>query len=390
MRKGWVYKRIKDICDYINRGTTPDYVENSLYKVVNQATFSKGYWDIENIRYSTNNKKEALIRKGDLLIASTGGGVLGKVYYVEEENESYYADSHVTIMRSSDNTTNMKYLYYFFSINYQMINALLAKGATNQTELQRNKLLDFVLKIPPLQEQFLITDYLDKKTSHINSLIVLLEKKRDVYQRLKKGVINNAVTKGLNPHIKLKDSKIDWLGQIPIHWKMKRIKDLANIRNGSDYKKYEEDYGYPVIGSGGQFAYSSKYLYDGEAVLFGRKGTIDRPLYVNCKFWTVDTMFYLICSKDTSTRFFYYMSLIIPFKSYSTATALPSMTQKDINQCILGVSPISEQQEIATYLDEQSEKIDAIVTNINSQIQRLQTLRKSLIREIVTGEKDII
>ena len=75
--------RLKEICDYISRGTTPDYVDESPYKVMNQATFSKGWLDESNLRYTSKNVREAQIKKGDLLMASTGGGVLGKVFFFD-------------------------------------------------------------------------------------------------------------------------------------------------------------------------------------------------------------------------------------------------------------------------------------------------------------------
>lgn len=93
--------RIKDICSFVSRGTTPNYVDFSEYSVINQATFSKGFFDLENIRYTDNNKPNALVKDNDLLMASTGGGVLGKVYYYQKFDENkYYADSHVTILRT--------------------------------------------------------------------------------------------------------------------------------------------------------------------------------------------------------------------------------------------------------------------------------------------------
>ena len=106
--------RLKEICDYISRGTTPDYVDESPYKVMNQATFSKGWLDESNLRYTSKNVREAQIKKGDLLMASTGGGVLGKVFFFDSDDTSFYADSHVSILRNSKGKSLMKYLYYVF------------------------------------------------------------------------------------------------------------------------------------------------------------------------------------------------------------------------------------------------------------------------------------
>ncbi len=89
-----------------------------------------------------------------------------------------------------------------------------------------------------------------------------------------------------------KDSGVSWLGEVPAHWEISGLKHLLDIQNGADHKAIESESGYPVIGSGGPFAFAEKFIYDGESVLLGRKGTIDKPLYVNGKFWTVDTMYW--------------------------------------------------------------------------------------------------
>lgn len=111
--------RIKEICDYVSRGYTPDYVDESPYKVMNQASFSKGYIDESKQRFTSTISQGANIRKGDLLMASTGGGVLGKVFYFDSDDNSFYADSHVTIMRDSKGRNLMKFLYGSagFSVN---------------------------------------------------------------------------------------------------------------------------------------------------------------------------------------------------------------------------------------------------------------------------------
>src|SRR3712207_9446875 len=98
-------------------------------------------------------------------MASTGGGVLGKVFFFDSDDTSFYADSHVSILRNSKGKNMMKYLYYVFSIKYDEINATMVKGSTNQTELQRNYLLAYEIDIPSLSKQQRIVDYLDAKRS---------------------------------------------------------------------------------------------------------------------------------------------------------------------------------------------------------------------------------
>ena len=157
------------------------------------------------------------------------------------------------------------------------------------------------------------------------------------------------------------------------------------INNGSDYKHIQVDVsGYPVIGSGGEFARASQYVYDGEVVLLGRKGTIDKPMYYNGKFWTVDTMFYAIPKKYINCKYLYYQALNIPFERYATATALPSMTQTDLNMNVICLPPTIEQTAIATYLDTHCAKIDNLISIQQKRIALLQELKQSVITHAVT------
>lgn len=187
----------------------------------------------------------------------------------------------------------------------------------------------------------------------------------------------------------MKDSGIDWIGQIPEEWEVTKLKYALLISNGKDYKDIEvEEGGYPVIGSGGVFARSRNYMYDGDVVLLGRKGTIDKPLFYSGKFWTVDTMFYSTALNGNNIKFMYYSSLLIPFSYYSTATALPSMTQSDLNNHVLCLPSISEQKKIADFLDKKTAQLDKVKALLGEQIQKLKDYRASLIYETVTKGLD--
>lgn len=190
----WEVKRMKDICDYISRGSTPDYVDEDYQKVMNQGTFSKGWIDESNIRYTKVGKSGAHIKKGDLLMASTGGGVLGKILYFDSIDENYYADSHVTIMRNSKGINSMKFLFYHFSLRFDEINATMTKGSTNQTELQRYELLSHKVAIPPLPEQHAIVTYLDNKCAKIETIVSNLNKQIGRYADLKRSLIDEVIT----------------------------------------------------------------------------------------------------------------------------------------------------------------------------------------------------
>lgn len=165
---------------------------------------------------------------------------------------------------------------------------------------------------------------------------------------------------------------------------------LVRFGNGSDYKDIEvSDGGYPVYGSGGAFRRASRYLYEGESVLLGRKGTIDRPLYVSGRFWTVDTMYYTVPSPRIVPKFLYYAATTIPFEYYATNTAVPSMTQADLAGHRIPLPPLDEQRAIADYLDQETAQIDALVAKQEEFIGLLRERRSAIVTDALRGLETI-
>lgn len=185
-----------------------------------------------------------------------------------------------------------------------------------------------------------------------------------------------------------KDSGVEWIGEIPSHWEVCAFKRKITINNGKDYKDFLDNEIYPVMGSGGCFAYCSKFMYDGEALLMGRKGTIDKPLYIKGKFWVVDTMFYAVPTKDLYCKFAYYLALTFPYSLYSTSTALPSMTQTDIGNNPVAFPLFSEQRAIAAYLDKKCGEINRAIDVQKKKIDLLNELKQTIITDAVTKGLD--
>ena len=182
-----------------------------------------------------------------------------------------------------------------------------------------------------------------------------------------------------------KESGVKWLGSIPEHWKLTPLKYLASIKNGQDYKLVESSEGYPVYGSGGPFTYATQYLHDKESVLLGRKGTIDKPLFVDEPFWSVDTMYYTDVNQNVPAKYLYYLATTIQFNRYSTNTALPSMTQEHLGNFIFCVPPEKEEkQQIANFLDHETTKIDTLIEKQQQLIQLLKEKRQAVISHAVT------
>jgi len=182
---------------------------------------------------------------------------------------------------------------------------------------------------------------------------------------------------------------MEWLGQVPEHWKVMAFKRVSIICNGRDYKDIEDLAGaYPVIGSGGEFARATSFMFDGESVLLGRKGTIDKPLYINGPFWAVDTMFYTKIVDNAFPKFVYYAALNIPFGLYSTNTALPSMTGEDLSSHVIVAPKLDEQREIASFLDRETARIDALIAAQHRLIELLKEKRQAVISHAVTKGLD--
>ena len=116
---------------------------------------------------------------------------------------------------------------------------------------------------------------------------------------------------------KYKPSGIEWIGEIPEHWEVKRLKRFAKICNGQDHKTvYDLDGKYPIMGSGGEFGRANAFLHPGPSVLLGRKGTVDKPRYVDFPFWSVDTAYFTDIFSITNPRFFFYLCATIKFDLY--------------------------------------------------------------------------
>jgi type I restriction enzyme S subunit len=187
-----------------------------------------------------------------------------------------------------------------------------------------------------------------------------------------------------------KDSGIEWIGKIPVNWVIKKLKFIAKIHNGQDQKAVLCDNGeYPVYGSGGIFGRANSYLYDKTSVLLGRKGTIDKPQYVEEPFWTVDTSYYTKINLGYSVRYFYYLCTTINFELYKYGSAIPSMTQGHLNEIKFALPNSLEGQEfLANYLDHKTAQIDHLIAKKEQFIKLLEEERIAVINQAVTKGLD--
>jgi type I restriction enzyme S subunit len=165
-------------------------------------------------------------------------------------------------------------------------------------------------------------------------------------------------TKPLIPKLRFKEFEGEW--------EEKKIGEVLTIGSGKDYKHLKEGK-IPVYGTGGLMTYVDKYLYDGESVCIGRKGTIDKPVYLNKKFWTVDTLFYTHSFKKSLPKFIFGIFERINWKLYNEASGVPSLSKGTIEKIKVSFPNLPEQQKIANFL-----------TAVDTKLQQLTTKKETL------------
>lgn len=257
-----------------------------------------------------------------------------------------------------------------------------------QLNLNTNTVGEIVIPLPKNNEIDSIITYLDTKTSEIDEIIADKKRLLELYEEEKTAIINQAVTKGLDPNVPMKDSGIEWLGEIPEHWEVKKLKYVAKIGNGKDHKNvWDEDGVYPIYGSGGIFGKSNEFIYDKPSVLLGRKGTIDKPQFVEVPFWAVDTTYYTIINEDLVLPYYFFLlTNTIDFNKYKYGSAVPSMTQEVLKEILFAVPSLLEQEVIVHHIESECSKIDFKKARTEELIELLTEYRRALISEAVTGK----
>ena len=183
-------------------------------------------------------------------------------------------------------------------------------------------------------------------------------------------------------YTEMKDSGIQWIGQIPTHWLLKKAKYCVSITNGSDPKS---EGSVPVYGSGSESFKTCGEYKEGPAVLIGRKGaTLHIPHYIEGRYWNVDTAFDVKPQEGFSLRYYYYLACVFDYNYYISQTTLPGMTQTNYNNMKLPCPSLDEQSAIAAYLDTQCAKIDEIIAQAKASIEDYKQWKASIIYEAVT------
>ena len=246
--------------------------------------------------------------------------------------------------------------------------------------------------VPSFPEQQAIADYLDWKCGEIDELITLQEEMITKLQSYKQSVITEAVTKGLDKNVPLKDSGIKWIGKIPEHWKITKVQYLAQLKSGYNLTTEEiTDNGlYPVYGGNGIRGYYDKYFLEGDYVLIGRQGALCGNInYSTNKSWATEHAVVCYPKIKYVTRWFGELLRVMNLNQYSLAAAQPGLAVERIKLLPIPIIPLSEQQAIADYLDQRCSEIDELISIKQQKIEKLKEYKKSLIFECVTGKRKV-
>ena len=246
--------RIKDYTTKVGSGVTPrggaeTYLDEGIPLFRSQNVTNDGFL-MDDIAFISEEVDESMkgtrMKPGDVLLNITGASI-GRCFYTSDDFERGNVNQHVCIIRPKKNKVKPDYLHYCIISDKGQQQIDLTQTGANREGLAVEDIRGFMFDIPSLPVQQRIVDYLDEKLTKIDGRIEVLEKQKNAYVRLKKSIIHHAVTRGLNPNVSLKDSGIEWIGMIPEHWEVKRIKDLCSFVSRGSTPDYVDESDFPVM-----------------------------------------------------------------------------------------------------------------------------------------------
>lgn len=408
--------RIKDYTTKVGSGVTPrggaeTYLDEGIPLFRSQNVTNDGFL-MDDIAFISEEVDESMkgtrVKPGDVLLNITGASI-GRCFYTSDDFERGNVNQHVCIIRPKKNKVMSRYLYYCIISDMGQQQIDLTQTGANREGLAVEDIKGFSFDIPSLSRQQRIVDYLDENLARINSRIDVLGKQQDAYVRLKKSIIHQAVTRGLNPDVSLKDSGIEWIGMIPEHWEVMRFKSIF-----TECKSVTETGQEELLSVSEYYGIARRIdkMDDGEYEsradsLIGYKICKKDDLVINIMLaWKrglgfsdfdgiVSPAYAVYRGKNIVPHYFHYLMrtdmYVAEYKRNSKGiidSRLRMYTDR-FNNIIAIVPPLSEQEAIASYLDEKCAKIGAAIENISKQIDASKRLKRALINEVITGQRAV-
>lgn len=399
----WEMKRIKDLSSY-TKGKTPDDLEferKDGFMPYLSMEYLRGV--IKYVLYAEVVNSIVVVDDNEIILLWDGS------------NAGEFVKSQKGILASTCAILNKIAVYnqqwYYYCLKSSEPHLQGMTKGMGIPHVDGDFFRSFELYLPPLSEQTAIATYLDEKTANIDRRIELLHQKIDHFKQLRRSLISQVVTRGLNPNVKLKSTGIDWLGDIPEHWRLRRVKEMfGDIGSGSTPKstmtELYDDNGYYWLQSGDlndNYVFDTKTkindiaiertpalrLYPKESLVIAMYGaTIGKLGVLGMDAYTNQACCVMSEPHNINTRFlFYELCFFKPtMLSFAIGGGQPNISQEDVKFHLFPLPPLDEQNTIAIYLDEKTSQIDTIVSKCEKQIEQLTELRRSLISQVVTGQ----
>jgi len=370
------------------------------------------HWDFVRLKYlfsleGGKDSKSIQLEDGQYPILGTGGEIsrgsdflydkptllLGRKGTIDKPflyNEPFWV-SDVMYYTIQKKDVTPKYLYLLFTL----IPFDYYRYGSTQPSMSRLDYESMYFPVPPLQERQKVIKYLDTKTQKIDDLIEKTEKKIELLKEKRTSLINHCVTKGLNPNVEMKYSGVEWIGEIPSHYDIVRLKFLCSVKTGSrDTQDKVDDGDYPFYVRSPNIERINSYSFDGESVLTVGDGVGTGKVfhYVNGKFEFHQRVYKFSDFKRITGKFFYWFMkhhFIFVTEDQNSKSTVDSLRRPLIDGFQFVIPSKEEQTQIVEYLDEQTQKIDFTIEKETQRTELLKEYRQSLISEVVTGKVDV-
>lgn len=306
--------------------------------------------------------------------------------------------AYLTIRNRSDSLA--KYLYYFL-YSFDIAKGFYGMGAGVRQGLNWDGIKWLKILTPPISEQQRIASFLDIECAHIDAVIEQTRASIEEYKKLKQSVITQAVTKGIRPNRTMKDSGIEWIGEIADGFEIKKLKYLCYILDQfrspitADQRNQDADILYDYYGASGAIDKIDGYTIDDHVMLIGEDGANLRmrnlPLMyeVNGKAWINNHAHILKPKEDVDFYYLFYALEALDINTYITGSAQPKLSQDNLRKIWMPIPSYEEQKEISVYIRRRANVIDHLIQEKQYLLTELENYKKSVIYEYVTGKKDL-
>ena len=305
----------------------------------------------------------------------------------------YYIDSERLVPQ---------YLHYLMrSDNYvDEYNKHVRGITTYDRSVKKEDFEEIGVLLPPINEQHAIANFLDNKTQQIDELIRAKERKIELLQEYRASLIHQAVTKGLDPNVEMKPSGVEWIGEIPKHWAISKVKheleslDHLRVPLNSETRGSMKSKVYDYYGASGVIDKVETYIFNEPLILIGEDGANlylrSTPLAFKAtgKYW-VNNHAHVLRPRHGNIDYLTNMLETLDYTHYISGAAQPKLTAGRLMNITVVIPPISEQNQIANFMNRKAKQIDELRSNEEGTIKLLKEYRQSLISEVVTGKIDV-